>query len=475
MLLIDSGRRQLRIFGALLVAANLLLPLGQIVYAEASGKNYSDFFWGEWNAITWFSSVQLLLVAALAYANHQVIGTIRNLGVDSDGGTRRWIWFLFAAGFVFLSLDERFGFHEYLRDDVFRPRDMFNVPFLRDGDVSLYFYLAVGMVLGLFLLAELRRLRTALFLFGIGVGVAAASVVVDTLAKEITRTWIFSEFWTSAFEEICEIWAQMFFAFSFMALLDWRLSGIREAGEHGEAGRAGLDAGLVGAFGRQTIRVAGAAIAINVLLPLGTFVYASVMDRTFWRLFADEDGPTEWFSSVQCLAIAAVAWANYAMLRVWRGRPSPTPQTRYPLVWIAVAVGFTILGLDERFDLHEQLRDAVLRPAGLFLDVPYIVSGDVGLYIFLIGGIALLAPLIAELRHCSPAFPLLCASFLLGIIVVVIDSLADPTMREWPAYRFWDNPFEEVGELWAQLLCLLAFLKVLQHRVTDCDRPGEAS
>ena len=50
-----------------------------------------------------------------------------------------------------MSLDERAGFHEYLRDDVSRPNQMFNVPFLRDGDVTMYGYLAVGY----FLLADL--------------------------------------------------------------------------------------------------------------------------------------------------------------------------------------------------------------------------------------------------------------------------------------------------------------------------------
>lgn len=228
-LLTDTGRRQLRLFAALLLAVNLVLPIGQTIYAQAIGESYAPFFWGEWNAITWFSSIQLLLVASISYANHQAIGLLDDVGLGTRG-TRRWVWLAFAAGFVFLSIDERFQFHEYLRDDVFRPRQLFNVPFLRAGDVSLYAYLGVGLGLAYFLLVELRQRPLSLVLFGAGVGVAAASVVVDTLAKDITQEWVFGQFWTSAFEEVGELWAQMLFAFSFLLLLDGRLLQLGAAG-----------------------------------------------------------------------------------------------------------------------------------------------------------------------------------------------------------------------------------------------------
>ena len=222
LLLADAGRRQLRFFGAALIAVNLLLPMGLITAANLAGKDYAEYFWGERNVITWFSSVQLLLIALVAYADHEAAALLERLGVG-DLSKRRWIWLVFALGFVFLSIDERFEFHEYLRDEVFRPRDLFVLPFLRKSDVSMYVYILVGLVLGYFLLAELRLRRLALGLFGGGVLVATASVVVDTLDKSITREWPFHHFWTSAFEEVGEIWAQMLFALAFLVLLDARL------------------------------------------------------------------------------------------------------------------------------------------------------------------------------------------------------------------------------------------------------------
>jgi hypothetical protein len=226
------ARRQLRLFGAALVAANLLLPAGLILYAQAVGRDYAGLFWGEYNAVTWFASVQLLLVALVAYANHEAAGVLQRLGLG-DPSRRRWVWLVFAAGFVFLSLDERFEFHEYLRDEVLRPRDLFVVPFLRKSDVAMYGYLGVGLLLGWLLLDELRARRVSLGLFAGGVVVAAASVLIDTLDKSLTRQLPFPDFWTSAFEEVGELWAQLLFGLSFLVLLDDRL---RRLGDRGAPG-----------------------------------------------------------------------------------------------------------------------------------------------------------------------------------------------------------------------------------------------
>ena len=45
-LLSVTGRIQIRRFAVLLLAANVLLPVGQIVYAEVVGEDYAEYFWG---------------------------------------------------------------------------------------------------------------------------------------------------------------------------------------------------------------------------------------------------------------------------------------------------------------------------------------------------------------------------------------------------------------------------------------------
>ncbi|MEL7450555.1 MAG: hypothetical protein AAFN78_15185, partial [Pseudomonadota bacterium] len=182
----------------------------------------------ERNVITWFSSVQLVLVGVVAYGNFELTGVLRRVGAVAG---RRWIWLLFGCAFVFLAIDERFEFHEFVRDQLLRPADVADdLPGIRSGDITMYVYLAVGLVAAGFLVEALRRNPTALVLFGSAVMLSVAFTLVDTLEHDITAEWIWPRFWTSAFEETAEIWAQGLFALSFLAVFRTDLQSLREQG-----------------------------------------------------------------------------------------------------------------------------------------------------------------------------------------------------------------------------------------------------
>ena len=170
--------------------------------------------------------------------------------------------------------------------------------------------------------------------------------------------------------------------------------------------------------------------------------------------------------------MAFVAYANYAVHRVLR-RGAVPQLARHDWVWLVFAVGFLVLGLDERFDFHEALRDRFFRPAGLFLEVPYVIPGDVGLFLAFGVGLVFSGLLLAELRRWPPAPALFAAALGLSLAVVIIDGLPDVTLRGWTFRAFWDYPFEEVGELWAQLLFLLSFLVVLNGRLGQLELVGQ--
>lgn len=205
-------------------ALNLALPLGLLLYAALSGEHYWNLFWGERNAITWFSSVQLLVVAAAAHANHEVARLLQRLG---HALRSPWVWRVFALGFVFLALDEFFGLHEALRERVLRPRHLFSdLPFIRPGDIGLHVYLVIGLIFTFFLLRELRGRPAALALLAAALGLTATTVIVDSLPRAIERQM--SYFWTSVFEEVGEIWAQLFFLLAFLVVLHGRLGSLSE-------------------------------------------------------------------------------------------------------------------------------------------------------------------------------------------------------------------------------------------------------
>ncbi len=217
---IRTALAQIRGIAIACAAVNVLLPLGLYVYGELFTEGYWTMFWGENNAITWWSSVQLLVVAAAAWANFAVASA-------ASPARRPWIWAVFAAGFVFLALDERFEIHERVRDGWLLPSGSFDgIPFVRPGDVGLYAYLLAGVALATFLLAELWRVRRAFWLFAAGVALAAVFTVVDALPREIELRLPY--FLTSVFEEGGELWSQWLFLAAFLVVLDGRL---RRGGE----------------------------------------------------------------------------------------------------------------------------------------------------------------------------------------------------------------------------------------------------
>jgi hypothetical protein len=223
--IVEFTRQRLFFLAVVMVALNLLMPLLCTLHARLVGREYWHGFWGEGNAITWFSSLQLIAVGVIALLNHQAAALSRRLVSSREAG-RSWIWLVFAAGFFFLAVDEQFEVHETVRDRVLRPRGLFDgIPNLRPGDVGLWFYLAVGVICALFLLRELRRSRLALGLFAAALLIIATVNAVDSLPVATEQR--ISPFWTSAFEEVGELWSELLFLLSFLVLLHRRLGDMR--------------------------------------------------------------------------------------------------------------------------------------------------------------------------------------------------------------------------------------------------------
>ncbi|MGB5306227.1 MAG: hypothetical protein WBO57_08290 [Gammaproteobacteria bacterium] len=201
---------------------NLLVPIGIFVYADVADKDYRYLFWDADTTANWFSSIQLTLIAIAAYINFEMAGLIKKL--DESRSRRPWIWLVIAFGFIFLACDEQFELHDLLSEDVLEPSRLFSwVPYIQDGDVVLYFYMATGLVFAFYLLDELRRVRPSLLYFSLAVVLAMATIIVDSLGWPVVKNWPLQGFWTSAFEEIGELWAQYLFLLSFLIMLKKRL------------------------------------------------------------------------------------------------------------------------------------------------------------------------------------------------------------------------------------------------------------
>lgn len=133
--------------------------------------------------MTWLQSVVLLSCAGLALLHAALIDLRGPLTtVSSPPDRQRGTWFLVAAGFGALALDERFALHERLRDRVLAPRGI-RLPFadwMAPGDFILLAVLVVGLFTLPALYRQLRADMTAVWLFGAGLALTVTALLADS-------------------------------------------------------------------------------------------------------------------------------------------------------------------------------------------------------------------------------------------------------------------------------------------------------
>lgn len=165
----------------------------------------------------------------------------------------------------------------------------------------------------------------------------------------------------------------------------------------------------------------------------------------WWAWIAQEQVPMTWFQSVTLVVagvLAALAWF-VARLRDLRPRAGLA----------LLAVGFCALAFDERFAIHERVRDGYLAPRDVRLPLlTWIAPGDFLLLLVGIVGLALLPVIVRSMREDPWAVGLLVVGVALACVTVGMDSI-DPQTWSVAAERV-QQTLEEVLELGAGLAFL---------------------
>ena len=192
-------------------------------------------------------------------------------------------------------------------------------------------------------------------------------------------------------------------------------------------------------------------VAANLLLLPGMYGASLLSGAPFLPMLRGEGNAATWFSSLQLLFIGLAAFGNREALRAHDDCGS-----RRPWLWSLLAIGFVALAVDERFAVHEWIRDTWLtvddgaKPA------------DVVLLAYAAGGLVFAAFLVGELRHSRAALWLLGAAVAVAAASVLVDGLPKDFKR--PARIAW-SVAEEMSELTAQMFFALAFLVSLRDRL----------
>lgn len=212
--LLDELAKLERILCGLLILTNLVFPL--VLFIAGWPKPWRAFD-GEESPINWFSSLQCALLSLTALGLFLVTRSGMRTGTESIG--RAWPWAAVSAGFLGMSLDEQFQGHERIRDEFLEPRGVLtDVDFLLPADIVLILFVLGGLVLGFYILPELRRCRPALIACVVGMAMIGFAAVQDALDLDFYHNRDFRHFQTIA-EELLEIWAQLLFGLAFLKIL----------------------------------------------------------------------------------------------------------------------------------------------------------------------------------------------------------------------------------------------------------------
>lgn len=227
-----------------LILANyffIVFVVGWNHYVEGdSWRRIVRMFDAERTPIAWFSSMQLLFVAFTAFATHFV--TKLNDHRRGETSPRRWIWPLLSVGFVVLSLDEYFMFHEQLRERIMKPNELLTqVPGFNPGDIGLFIPLAVGIALSHVIVQALKPNTHSVRLFIAALLIITPLVFLDAFHVD----WIWGNlnrrYIQIVTEEIGENLAELLFLLSFLLIFFDRLRDLMEAGDH--AAKRGAERG----------------------------------------------------------------------------------------------------------------------------------------------------------------------------------------------------------------------------------------
>jgi len=223
-----------------------------------------------------------------------------------------------------------------------------------------------------------------------------------------------------------------------------------------------------GHIARRTFVVLLAATAL--LAPLAL---AGAQWPQWWSWIASEQTPMTWLQSVVLVVAASIALLiGFVQARIDARRRAALP-------WLVLAAGFAALAVDERFAVHERVRDRVLAPRGVEIPfLPWIAPGD-----FLILGVGvlglLLLPVVWRAVRLDPASrTALLVGVALSVVAIGMDSI-DPTTMSQATERL-EQTLEECVELAAGLallgamgLRLLGLLDAALPARTDMSTPDE--
>lgn len=176
----------------------------------------------------------------------------------------------------------------------------------------------------------------------------------------------------------------------------------------------------------------------------------------WWKWVIFEQTPMTWFESLllYTCSITAFGCAGLVFLK-------DTTKIQ-ALTWCLLGSSFLYLSLDERFAIHERLRDKILAPHDVTIPLFFWVSpGDYLLLLMLIFGLAVLPWVLKLFRDNKIAKRLFLTGIFISSSVVIIDSFDVKSMSI--EFQRLEQFFEEMLEMLGMLFFLNSFFLMMTN------------
>jgi hypothetical protein len=172
----------------------------------------------------------------------------------------------------------------------------------------------------------------------------------------------------------------------------------------------------------------------------------------YWEWIAKEQTPFTWYQSVLLLLVAVFSiWnAVFSLL---------SKMKQHALTWVLVSLAFFALTIDERFAIHERIRDKLLRPADISIPfLPWVGAGDFILLLYLAIALLLFRQVMQIFKEDSLSFKF----FIIGFVLSAIAILADSYNFEGMAIEalIMEQTLEEIIEAFSFSCILIATLLI---------------
>ncbi|MFC5650666.1 hypothetical protein ACFPYJ_16345 [Paenibacillus solisilvae] len=211
--------RLAKIERSLLICAFTLCSLFVVLLIALKWPSYWVYIASEQTPMTWLQSViwfGCVLFALLSFTLLYIQEGLRRHALT---------WLMLAGAFLFLMMDERFAFHERVRDHYLKPAGIKILPWMEAGDFILLMYAVVALAFVIPIYRVYRVRRTALIWLGIAAILFATAVGMDTL--DVSKMSKATERFEQSMEEIIELLAVLSLFSSVWLMIGFYLSAFR--------------------------------------------------------------------------------------------------------------------------------------------------------------------------------------------------------------------------------------------------------